>query len=283
MNVARVKAFTKNPKDGNPAGVVVDASSLSDEQMQTIARELGFSESAFVLPSERADYKIRFFTPKQEVDYCGHATLASYHMLFQLPENVGKTSLTQDTKAGVFTVTKNDDGMLLMQQKHPTFLDAEEDKTAIARILGVSEDGIHPSLPVQVVATNVPKLIVPMATVEALQTIQPDYRAMKQYIESHTGNGIYCFTISEHTAHNLAARYFNPAVGINEDPATGTAAGQLACYIDKYFYQGRLKQISINQGMWMGQSSDIYVDLTDGVKVGGYAVDFGTVAGDSKL
>lgn len=275
MNISLVKAFSKNPNIGNPAGVALNANSLSDEQMQSIAKELGFSESAFVLPSNVADYKVRFFAIKQEVEYCGHATLATYHKLFQLPENQNKSSLTQETKAGIFTIEKTNDGMIMMNQKAPSFLEIEKDTDTIARLLDISPDKIHKSLPIQVVATNIPKLIVPIDDLETLEAIKPDFAAMAEYIQNQTGQGIYCFAISEHTEHNLAARYFNPAVGINEDPATGVAAGPLGCYMDKYFYQGALKRISINQGMWMSKSSDLYVDLSDGVKVGGYAADFG--------
>jgi PhzF family phenazine biosynthesis protein len=75
VQVQLIKAFTKNPEMGNPAGVLLDSQGLSDEQMQAIATDLGFSESVFITPSDKADYKTRFFAPKVEVDYCGHATV----------------------------------------------------------------------------------------------------------------------------------------------------------------------------------------------------------------
>lgn len=275
MNIKLVKAFTKDLRQGNPAGVVLNAQHISDDKMQKIAHELNYSESAFVLPSKKADYKVRFFTPETEVDYCGHATIATYYKLFQLKENQDKSSLTQETKAGVFTVQKTEDGMIKMIQKQPNFLETENDKDLLATILGTAPDMMHSNLPAQVVATNVPKLIVPIVTVEALRSLKPNYSKVSEYTQTHEAKGIYCFTISEFTGHNLVARHFNPAIGIDEDPATGTAAGPLACYVDKHFYKRALKQIIINQGMWMGKSSDIYVDIADDIKVGGYATDFG--------
>jgi PhzF family phenazine biosynthesis protein len=211
----------------------------------------------------------------QEVDYCGHATVATYHELFNLPENVSKTSLTQETRAGVFVIEKQGDGMIMMTQNNPVFGPIEEDRLLVAGLLGIADTDINSNLLIQVVTTNVSKLMVPIANVEALKKITPRLDAIADYTNSHDGKGLYCFTKSGVESYDLVARFFNPAVGINEDPATGVAAGPLGCYADKYIYQGEKKQIRINQGMWMGKSSDIFVDLVDGVKVGGYAVRFG--------
>lgn len=269
------KAFTQNARLGNPAGICLDASELSDEHMQGIARDLGFSESAFVLPGSGADYRVRFFALKQEVDYCGHATIATYHELFKLPENANKSLLTQDTRAGTFTIEKTLDGMIMMTQKEPQFLSIEMDYDLISLILGINTNGISRSYPVQVVATNVPKLIVPITSMAVLKRMQPNFNALTGYINTHEGKGLYCFVASDDISCDFKARFFNPAVGINEDPATGVAAGPLACYADKYILNGSKKQMQINQGMWMNKPSEIFVNIADGVKVGGYAVRFG--------
>lgn len=275
QNISLVKAFSEDSEQGNPAGVCLDASGMSDEQMQSIATELGFSESAFVLPSDVADYKVRFFAVKQEVDYCGHATVATYHQLFELPENKDKTKLSQETKAGIFDIEKSADGKIMMTQKSPQFMGIELDRQKIANLLGIPREGISESLPIQVVATNVAKLMVAITSLEYLKNIKPDIDAIKEYTNSQEGKGLYCFTKSDNDQYDFVARFFNPAVGINEDPATGVAAGPLACYADKYIFAGKNKQIKINQGMWMGKASEIFVELSEGVKVGGYAVAFG--------
>lgn len=270
-----VKAFSNSSTLGNPAGVCVDASRLTVKQMQSIAVDLGYSESVFVLPSDKADYRTRFFTPKLEVDYCGHATIASYHELFHLPENIGKTLLTQDTSAGIFKIEKSFDGKIMMNQKNPTFLDIEDDYDLLARLLGIPSELISREYPMQVVATNVAKLMVPIIDSEGLRKIKPNYKKLSEYINSQSGKGIYCFTKSIDMKYDFYARFFNPAVGISEDPATGVAAGPLGSYADRYIFKGSKKQLTINQGMWMGKSSEIYAELSDGVKVGGYAVRFG--------
>ncbi len=275
-DIKLVKAFSKNPDFGNPAGVLLDASSLSDEQMQAIAKELNFSESAFVLPSKVADYRVRFFTPSQEVDYCGHATVATYSELFSLPENSGKTSLTQETLAGIFTIEKTPDGKIMMTQKDPVFGGIVEDRSAVCELLRLTTTDLDAALPIQIVQTNVHAFMIPCASAQVLEAIKPDFPALIAFTKDKPYHSVYCFAPSPHGNYDLLARSFAPTVGVDEDPATGVAAGPLACYADKYLYDGQKKQIKINQGMWMGKSSDIYVDLTDGVKVGGYAVSFGT-------
>jgi len=105
IKIKQVDAFTSIPFGGNPAGVVTDASGLSDELKQKIAREMNLSETAFVSPSKIADFKVQFFTPRFEVDLCGHATIGTFSALYEegkLP--VDKNIFYQETKAGVLPV-----------------------------------------------------------------------------------------------------------------------------------------------------------------------------------
>ncbi len=273
-----VKAFTQNPAAGNPAGVVHDARGLSDAHMLAVARTLGFSESAFVFPSGKADFKVRFFAAKQEVDFCGHATVATFHSLVEqglVKIEGNETTITQETKAGVFPVTCYADGKIMMTQSDPQFGVIESDRKHIAQLLGIAESDLG-DLPLQVVATAVPKLIVPVTSLAALRKIQPDFAGITQYTQNHTAAGLYAFTAETPTRRgDLATRFFNPMIGINEDPATGVAAGPMGCYADKYIFKGSKKQLIIEQGFDMGMSSTIYVDVADKVLVGGYGVSFG--------
>jgi trans-2,3-dihydro-3-hydroxyanthranilate isomerase len=273
-----VKAFTKDPAAGNPAGVVRDARGLSDEQMLFIARTLGFSESAFVFPSDKADFKVRFFAAKQEVDFCGHATVATFHSLAEQGaiKILGEqTTVKQETKSGVFPVTCHQDGKIMMTQGDPQFGEIETDKSLIAQLLNLSEHDFS-DLPLQIVSTASPKLIVPLVSLQALRKVKPDLDAITKYIQEHTARGLYIFATETPSGKgDFAARFFNPAIGIDEDPATGVAAGPLGCYADKYIFKDSKKQFVIEQGFDMGMSSTIYIDLTDGVLVGGYAAAFG--------
>ena len=117
--VYRLNAFAKTEDGGNPAGVVIDAEHLSANQMQAIAKEVGYSETAFVMKSDKADFRVRFFTPTNEVDLCGHATIATFNLLRDLGI-VAKGQYTQETKAGVLKIAICEDEVF-MEQKLPEF------------------------------------------------------------------------------------------------------------------------------------------------------------------
>lgn len=276
-----VKAFTNDPNAGNPAGVILDADSLSNEQMLKCAQELGFSESAFVQKSDIADFMVRFFAAKQEVDFCGHATIATFHTLIKNGLiNFGDKNfinVKQETKAGVFSVACHKDGKIVMTQADPIFGEIEMNRSAIADLLGLSESEIEPDMPIQTVSTASPKLIVPVVSLDVLNKVAPNLQGIAEYCKTHDPKGFYVFT-TETSANeaDLAARFFNPTVGIDEDPATGVAAGALACYASRYMQNESKKQFVIEQGFGMNMPSTLYVDITDTVRVGGYGTSFGT-------
>jgi len=270
-----VKAFSRDKATGNPAGVVLDANNLTDEQMQRIANDLGFSESAFILVSDKADFGVRFFSPKQEVDFCGHATIATFHALIEQGlvrfGDAEYTILTQETKAGVLSVACYKDGRIVMTQNSPVFGHIENNRAKIAVLLGIEEHAIT-SYPLQVVSTGTPKLIIPIDSLKTLQSIKPDLEGIAKYGEAR---GFYPFTSETlDPKADFQARQFNPAAGINEDPLTGVAAGALGCYAKKHGLTTK-DTIIIEQGYTMKMGGQMFVNLAHGVKVGGYGVTFG--------
>ncbi len=278
-DVRLVRAFTNDPAQGNPAGVVLNADNLSDDQMLSVAQALDYSESAFVQSSDKADFRIRFFASKGEVELCGHATLATFHSLLEkgaLTLNAtGVTQFTQETKAGVFVVECYPDGKIMMTQNDPFFGNTEPGRQKIATLLGLEENDIA-QWPVQTVSTAVAKLMVPVVSPDRLVAAKPDLKAIIQYSEVNHVKGMYLF--ARDTSENgvdFCARFFNPLVGISQDAATGVAAGPLGCYADKYIYKDGRKQFVIRQGFDIGKDSTLYVDIAGKVKVGGYAATFG--------
>lgn len=272
-----VKAFTKDPAQGNPAGVVLAAESLSDSQRQEIARTLGFSESAFVEKSDTADYKVRFFTPTQEVDFCGHATVATFHTLVQAgfikSAQSSSAVVTQQTGIGILPVTCFRDGRIMMTQNPLTFGRILKNRAGVAALLGLTQDQLLEQ-PIQVVSTGLPKLVIPVANLAVLRSIQPQLANIRAHTKAHNYMGIAVLTPESFTgAATLSARCFNPLVGINEDPATGIAAGPLACYARTYLLPGT-NQFVIEQGFDMGKASTIYVDISSDIIVGGYAIEY---------
>lgn len=277
MKVILVKAFTKDKNQGNPAGIILDADKLMDNQMIDISKALGFSESAFITKSDKAKFGIRFFTPTQEVDLCGHATIATAHALLKkrkiyLGREKSKT-ITFETRAGIISVEVNKDGLIVMTQTEPQFWGDEHSKNEVARLLGISVDEIM-DYPIQTVSTGTPKLIVGVNSLETLFKIKPDLEGMKIYCKEHLVKGFYPFTVKTMDKDSdFHARQFNPLAGIDEDPITGVAAGALGAYAVEHKISDK-KDFIIEQGYCMGKGGKMHATVDDKVKVGGYAVIF---------
>jgi len=286
VNVYEVHAFTNDGCGGNAAGVVIqpEVSSLTEAQMLDISARMGFSETAFVMKSDQADYKVRFFTPTDEVDLCGHATIGTFWLLEHLGHLKGRGELVQETKAGLLKIRTTSDE-ILMEQATPEFgqiLEPDE----IFWSLGLSEDDQAAGLPVQIVSTGLKDILVPVSNIEALRRIRPDIEDIRKISEVYGVTGYHCFALeAEHdlvpeTGHQRVTawcRNFAPLFGIDEESATGTSNGALAAYLSGYgavasapgAYTGtsgadasspdtvREEAMSFAQGMWMGQPSRI--------------------------
>ena len=281
MNITAtlVKSFTQDTSAGNPAGIVLEAGKLTDDQMQHIAKELGFAETMFVLPSDKADHRLRFFAPNHEVDLCGHGTIATFHTLLEQGQialaGQEQKELTQETRAGLLAVTCHKDGRIVMAQTEPTFGQVEQNKARIAKLLGISKEDIADDLPLQIVSAGTPKLLIPLRNLKVLRAVSPDLEGIKAYCREITAKGFYPFTTESPVPHtDFFARQFNPLADENEDPGTGVAAGALGCYARKYKLYDRQTFI-VAQGYDLGMGGNMFVDVSSGVKVGGYAVTYG--------
>ena len=279
IHIKLIKVFTRDRDNGNPAGVVLDADSLSEKDMLKISSDLGFSESAFVMKSEKADYKVRFFSPAQEVDICGHATIAVFHSLIEkgIIDFISrdKKTLTMETKSGVFPITCHKDGIIEMVQDKAQYNDVAVDKSDIAKLLNIKETDIG-DFPLQIVSVGTPKLIIPLASIDALFRIKPNLEGIQKCCEKTGAKGFYPFsfeTIDKDS--DFHARQFNPLFGIDEDPVTGVAAGALGAYI-VYNKISEKRKFIVEQGYILKKMGRVYVDVSDDeVRIGGYAVTFG--------
>lgn len=280
ITIQLVRSFTQDPASGSPTGIILNADHLSEAAMQHIARELNFAETAFVQTAKHADVKLRFFAPNHEVALCGHATIATFHVLMERGDIVlrgGKPqTCVQETRAGELEVTCYPDGRIVMAQSPPVFGDIEHDRAQIAGMLGLHIDDFVADLPLQVVSTGTPKLIIPITSIERLRAIKPDLTRIKEYCWRSEAKGFYPFTQdSPIPESDFFARQFNPLADENEDPITGVAAGALGCYSNKYKLLPRRLSI-VAQGYDLGMGGLMYVDTTHSVHVGGYAVTVGT-------
>lgn len=272
-----VKAFATNPDQGNPAGVLLNADHLSADEMTAIAAQLGFSESAFVQDSNIADFKLRFFSPTQEVGLCAHATIAAFHTLNHVGRLMfdGEISHTsQETQLGVFEIEVHQDGLVTMQQAPVEYLAIENDRHKISKLLNINANDFL-DYPLELVSTGTPKMMIPVKNLDCIKMIRPNLDAISDYCEKSQCRGLYPFTPETlDTNHDFFARQFNPLAGINEDPITGIAAGALGCYAKKYGLISKA-QIVVEQGYFMNKGGLIFVSISDPVRVGGYAVNFG--------
>ncbi len=256
VTLYRVSAFPFQGTGGNEAGVVIDAEHLSDSDMLTIAKRVNYSETAFLLPSKEADFKLRYFTPTTEVNLCGHATIAAFNLLRNM-ERVEKKPYTIETKEGILTVIIEDERVNL-QLKKPIF-GKPIDKNRFTSALNL-DPSIVADLPIQTVSTGITEIYVPVKTLKQLHDLAPDEETIKTVCQSHDALGMYFFTLD--TKHNQDAhgRNFLPLVGIYEESATGTAGGALACYLHKYVTKDQT-EYRFEQGYAMFKPSQIEVTL----------------------
>jgi len=272
-----VDAFADEPMAGNPAGVLPDASDLSEDQMQAIAGELGASETAFVVPSEDADRRLRYFTPEREVDLCGHATIAAHAYLFERAV-IDDGTHTLETAAGTFDVELTIDGTVWMEQANAELGRVDVDEQEAADALGVdvaSLRDVGADVPIGKVSTGMPFLMVPINYFEHLSNADPDMTAIEELCERADCEGLYAFTFDtrdmDSTVH---ARAFVPLAGIPEDPVTGTAAGALGAYLRRHnAMDGEFDEILVEQGHFLDRPGTVRVESDgDEVRVGGRAV-----------
>lgn len=222
-----VDAFTTQPFGGNPAGVVLlDDVFPSEKFMQQVAAEFRYSETAFVLRNSETEFTVRYFTPAAEVDLCGHATIATFGTLYKLGIIADGTMCINHTLAGDLQVRVGE--KVMMQMAEPQVIDTAVDVELLHRIMGVKS--LHSILPVQVVSTGLPDIIMPVEGIDELNALSPDMDALAQLSDQLNVTGVHAFAMSEdgYTAH---VRNFGPLYGVPEESATGTANAALTHYL----------------------------------------------------
>ncbi len=274
--------FTKKPLAGNPLAVVPDAAKLRDAQMQRIAKEFNLSETSFLLPSKKADARARYFTPTRELPMAGHPSVGSVYALHQLGEIRDEVMVGLELNTGVVRMGLERSGDKLkrvwMNQGVPELIETYSDATIFAEALGLDRDDFS-ALPVQIVSAGNPFLIISVTSLDALAQVKLNSSALKRALGEQESVGAFVFT-SEVRGVDVRCRMFGVAVGVAEDPATGSAHGPLGWYLAEHnqlrFSDDRASFIS-HQGVEMGRPSEVLVTLKqheEGVEVyvGGSAV-----------
>jgi PhzF family phenazine biosynthesis protein len=267
--VLRYTAFSTDPAGGNPAGVVLDASELADEDMQRIAKEVGYSETAFLTRTADRAYRVRYFSPLIEVDFCGHATIATS---VALAEQIGAGPLVFRTNAGDVTIeTGPGNATLTSVAPHSRPASATEVADTLRALRWQSTD-LAPAFPVRVAYAGVDHLMVAAASRARLATLDYDFDALASIMRAAGWTTVHLF-------HADGPRHFQvrepfPVGGVVEDPATGAAAAAFGGYLRDIGY-AESGRITIEQGVDLGRPSRLEVDLdpaTPGIRVTGAAV-----------
>lgn len=286
--------FTDRPFGGNPVAVIPEAGGLSDGILQHIAREMNLSETVFVFPPTDANAvaKVRIFTPLQEIPFAGHPILGTFFVLGtlgRLPLHGAATRMLYECNLGSFPIEVHTEGkeirQVVMTQPKPQFLGTIEDVKdlyEIAKALGLAKSQLMNSkFPLEIVSTGLPILIVPVRTLTAVRSIEPDIAGITEVCTRHGVNGLMTFTtmtVEEDSA--VHTRMFAPLIGVVEDPATGSASGALGAYL---VHHGVVEvfpatEIVSEQGYELERPSRILIriesddDAIQDVKVGGQAV-----------
>lgn len=271
LEVHQVDAFTDEPFSGNPAGVVLEADHLNDSMMKKIAREMNLSETSFLLPSSKADLRLRYFTPNgSEVKFCGHSTVGALYMLAHKKmfgiNRPGQYPLTLETQLGVLPVSINlkSNDAVTVQFRTPAIklVSSHISYSEIAQALGISPAVIDVETPIMFEKNN-QDLYIRIKSLKDLETINIDQKSAKQFSEEHNivALALIC-TEAISPKNHIHMRCFAPLVGIPEDPFTGSVLGGLAAYIVKNkLINRRIKTIGVEQGHFMARPGHVDMAL----------------------
>jgi PhzF family phenazine biosynthesis protein len=269
-----VSAFIENNEGGNLAGVVLNADHLSNVQKQKIATMANYSETAFVCSDPKVDFSVSFFTPTEQVDFCGHATLALFYLLFK-QDIISEGCYQQRTKVGVLSVTLTKDGEVLMQQALPKTL-ASFSIEQISPLLNLKSETLANQLPNEVLSTGLADLLIPIP-LGLLDSVTPNLNLISEFCFTNNIIGLHLFELNgKNNKINASCRNFAPLVGIDEESATGSACGALACYL---FNHLKMQNLTFQQGRKMGLKSR----LTASVSAKDNEVKYIEVGGAAKL
>ncbi len=277
----QVDVFTSVPLEGNQLAVFADGRSLSDAEMQAIAKETNLSETTFILPRDAATerergVRVRIFTTTEELPFAGHPTLGTAMVLrgdsgaeeVALDLNIGRIPVRFSTRDGL--------PFGIMAQRDPEFKQ-KHSREDVARAAGLAIDDIADDLPIQTVSTGNPFAMVPLKSLAVLQNLSPAWASLKAYLEKTDAKFLYF--VSRETLNPDAKLQSRMFFYNGEDPATGSAAGPCAAWAVQYGVVPADQQVLMEQGVEMKRRSRIFFsagrngDRIVNVRVGGHVVE----------
>ena len=274
--VLRYAAFTVDGQGGNPAGLVLDASGLDATQMQAIAADVGYSETAFLVarPDESNVYNVRYFSPKREVPFCGHATIAA---AVALAERSPAAELIFHTPAGFVSITtsQNDRGETVAELTSVAPRVSEPDPDLVQAVLSAlhwSLEDLDPASPVRLANAGSEHLVLVTKTRERLADLAYDFDPLAELMRDH--GLVTVQLVWQESKKRYHSRNPFAGSGVVEDPATGASAAAFGGYLRELGLIDENASFTIIQGVDMGHPSEINVSVIEGepgVRVSGTA------------
>jgi len=275
-DIYQIDAFTKQPFNGNSAAVIF-ADDLTNEEMQAIAMEMNLSETAFISSSNKADFKLKWFTPAIEVELCGHATIASLHYLAERNIIQKNISITFETLSGVIEC-RIDGDTYYMKLPIPEIKIFESNYDEIINVLGIEQNDIDDQYPF--ILQNNGNLFIYLKSLDAVKNLIPNFKNLVK-LSKVKGEFTEVTVFSAETVeekNDAHLRFFAPFYGIDEDPVTGSANGPLLLVMQKLGLIGKdtdNKTFTFEQGDFLGRIGRVNVSFSPGINelmIAGYAV-----------
>jgi len=267
--IKQVDAFTDRVFGGNPAGVVPEAEGLSEEEMQNIALEMNLSDTAFILPSDIADFTIKWFTPKTEVPFCGHATVASLHTLAEegklgMDKN-GAFFFKIETLIGILAVNvvKSANSIkIILQSPEIDLVEEKLDMKKLSDSLNLKYlDCSYPFMR----DNTVNYVYIVSKDLSSLKSVEYDYDKLESFSKEYNIKGFTLISTETFQEDSkVHSRFFSPAYGIKEDPVTGSAQGPLGAYLilNNFIKMDNAEiEIKSEQGDIMGRPGRLTIKL----------------------
>lgn len=274
---AVVDVFAERVLEGNALAIFPDASGLSTDDMQSIARETNLSETTFILPrspeiERERGVQVRIFTTTEEFPFAGHPTLGTASWIYlNHPQHRGSETIYLDLKAGCIPVTfrpsetenpqqPRQPGIFgTMRQNDPVFGDTH-DLAALAAALNLAPEDLDPTAPAQTVSTGMPFCIVPLRSLEVAARLQIPPHTAQAYLQRSDANSFFCITpAAKSSPADWHARMQFPS---GEDPATGSASGCAIAWLVRYGLVGSGQPIILEQGIEILRPSRLHLQAT---------------------
>ncbi|QBP90656.1 PhzF family phenazine biosynthesis isomerase [Bacillus mycoides] len=286
INVFHYDAFTNKPNMGNPAGIVLEADGLTEEDMQRIAEKVGFNETSFVLSSEVVDIRMRYFTPGFEMDLCGHGTVGTIYALRERGLLEEKTNLTIETKAGILPIqigaNENGETFIKMRQAAPQFKDFAGSKEELAHSIGLEVTDLDASVPIVYGSTGNWTVIVPIKNLDACERMKPKNEAFPSVLKEIPKASIHpvCLETYDEQVQMHGRHFSSPYSGMIEDPVTGTASGVMGAYYATYLEKDfdRELELIVEQGQEINKDGRVTVYVTKDVENDNLQIDIAGTA-----